>query len=118
MLKYVALVALSVATLTGCASVHSPEAEIRIDSSSPQAAEASYKSMMNARSEADQRKLAVAILMLNMQGVTSARDVVNHPELQAPSIARIRQKVAGMTAEQIMELAAQNPSVRVEASDK
>ncbi|MDE2036848.1 MAG: hypothetical protein KGI95_27600 [Pseudomonas sp.] len=118
MWKHLAVVVLSMAMIAGCAAVATQEASVRIDSSSPQAAEASYETMMKGRSEADRQKLALAVLMINMQGAKSAYDVVNNPDLQSPSIARIREKVAGMTAEQIIELAAKNPSVHMEATGK
>ena len=118
MWKHLAVAFLAVAMTVGCAAAAAQQSAVRIDSSSSQAAEASYKAMMNGRSQAEQQKLAIAVFMLNMQGVKSASEVVNNPELQSPSIARIREKVAGMTAEQIIELAAQNPSVRLEVTDK
>ena len=118
MFKYLAVVVLSVVLTVGCATATAPQAAVRIDSSSAQAAEASYKAMMEGRSQADQQKLALAVFMINMQGVKSASEAVNNPELQSPSIARIRTKVAGMTAEQIIAFAAKNPSVRIEASGK
>ncbi len=118
MWKHLAVVVFYPATMVGCASVAPQPAAVRIDSSSSQSAEASYKAMMAGRSQADQQKLAIAVLVLNMQGVKSASEVVNNPELQAPSIVRIRGKVAGLTAEQIIELAAKNPSVRVDVTRK
>jgi hypothetical protein len=118
MWKHLAVVVFSVAMILGCTTVAAEQATVRIDSSSSQAAEASYKAMMEGRSQADQQKLGLAVLMLNMQGVKSASEVVNNPELQSPSIVRIRTKVAGMTAEQIIALAAKNPSVRIEATGK
>lgn len=108
--------AVFVAVLVGCATAQPSNTPSRIDASSPEAAEASYKTMMKGRSGADQQKLALAVLMLNMEGVKSAHEVVQRPELQEPSISRIRDKVAGMTAEQIIERAAKNPSVRIEAA--
>ncbi|WP_181302825.1 DUF6694 family lipoprotein [Rhodanobacter sp. PCA2] len=113
MRKYLAAATLAATLIAGCVTTSARDVPVRIDSSSPQAAEASYKAMMQDRSEADQQKLALAVLMLNMQGVKSAHEVVNKPELQSPTITRIRQKVAGMTADEIIALAAQNPSVRV-----
>lgn len=113
MLKIFTAAVLSAALAAGCATTQ-PAQAVRLDASSPQAAEASFKAMMKGRSEAERRKLVLAVLMLNMEGVKSAHEVVNNPELQSPSIVRIRDKVAGMTAEQIIERAAQNPSVRIE----
>lgn len=48
-----------------------------------------------------------------MEGVSSAYEVVNDPELQQPSIERIREKVAGMTADEIIRLSKRVTSVRV-----
>jgi hypothetical protein len=118
MWKYLAVAVFSVVLILGCATVVAPQAPVRIDASSSQAAEASYKAMQKGRSLADQQKLGAAVLVLNWQGVKSAYEVANNPELQSPSIVRIRTKVAGMTAEQIIALAAKNPSVRIEATGK
>ena len=114
MLKKIAVVMLSSALLLGCATTSVKRTAVRIDASSIESAETSYKAMMRDRSEPDQQKLALAVLMLNMEGVKSVYVVVGNPELQSPSIGRIRAKVAGMTAEEIMELAARNPSGRIE----
>lgn len=102
----------------GCAAFAESQAPVRIDSSSPQAAKASYREMMENRSQDNQVKLALAVLTLNMKGVKSASEVVNNPELQSPSIVRIRTEVAGMTAEQIIALAARVPSVHIEPAGK
>ena len=118
MWKHLAVVVFYSATIVGCASVAPQPAAVRIDSSSSQSAEASYKAMMSERSQANQQKLAIAVLVLNMQGVKSATEVVNNPGLQAPSIDRIRAKVVGMTAEEIIALAAKNPSGRVDVTGK
>lgn len=118
MWKYLAVAVFSVVLILGCATVVAQQATVRIDASSSLAAEASYKAMMMGRSQADQQKLGLAVLVLNMQGVKSASEVVNNPALQSPSIVRIRTKVAGMTAEQIIALAAKNPSVRIESTGK
>ena len=118
MWKHQAVLVFSLAIIIGCTDVAAQHATVHIDASSSEASEASYKAMMEGRSQADQQKLQLAVLVLNMQGVKSAIEVVNNPELQSPSIARIRTKVAGMTAEQIIALAAKNPSVRIEATGR
>ena len=107
-----ALIALAAALVMGCASHHPAEA-VRIDASSPQAAEASYQAMMDALSPEEQQKLAIAVVMLNMEGVKSVYEVVGNPDLQKPSMAHIRDKVAGMTAEEIIARANKNPSVKI-----
>lgn len=115
MLKLIAVALISAVLTVGCASSSSRGDVVRIDATSKETADASFKSMMDGRSTSDQQKLAMAVLMLNMEGVKSAYDIVRNPELQEPSISRIKDKVAGLTADQIIELASRNPSVRIEA---
>lgn len=117
MLKEMAAAVLSLALVAGCAATGVREA-VRLDASSAEAAEASYKAMMRGRSPAEQQKLALAVLTLNMQGVKSARDVVANPALQSPSVSRIRDQLAGLTAEQIIDLAAKSKGVRVQAVEQ
>ncbi len=111
------LLGLAAALVIGCANQHPAEA-VRIDASSPQAAEASYEAMMDALSPEEQQKLAIAVVMLNMEGVKSVYEVVGNPDLQKPSMAHIRDKVAGMTAEEIIERAKENPSVRIKVKGR
>lgn len=118
MWKHLAVVVFYAVSVVACATAATHESQARIDSTSSQSAEASYRAMMSGRSPADQQKLAIAVLVLNMQGVKSATEVVNNPELQAPSIERIRAQVAGMSAEEIIALAAKDPSVRVKVTGK
>ena len=115
MLKQIATVLLYSALVVGCAT-SSPRAALRIDAASAETAEATYQAMMQGRSAEQRQKLALAVLMLNMQSVKSAHELVGNLSLQAPSIARIRGQVAGLTAEEIIALAAKNPSVRIEVS--
>ncbi|UNP29269.1 hypothetical protein [Lysobacter gummosus] len=117
MLKNV-VAALILATLGICTSSLAQSPAIRIDATSSQSAESSYHSMMNGRSEDEQRKLALAVLVLNMEGVKSAHEVVKNSELDAPSISRIKDKVAGLTADEIVALASRSQSVRVEPGTK
>ena len=71
---------------------------------------------MSARSEPERQKLGLAIVLINMEGVKSAYEVIGNPELEAPSVGRIKDKVAGMTADEIIALAARTSSVRMEVS--
>ncbi|GAA4861344.1 hypothetical protein [Luteimonas vadosa] len=114
MLKAFTIVMLSSFFAVACATAPATQDVLRIDATSTDSAEASYKAMMSERSEADQQRLALAVLMLNMEGVESAREVVDNPELQSPSIGRIKDKVAGLSANEIIELAARNPSIQIE----
>ncbi len=117
MLKSMAVLVVSAALLAGCATTRGP-GEVRLDASSAEAAEASYRAMMKGLSPAEEQQLAIAVLRLNMEGVKSAYDVVGNPELQTLSIARVRDKVAGMTADQIIERANKGTDVRIEPAGR
>ena len=116
MLKPVAIAVTVALFLTGCVSTAGSKKAARIDGSSPEAAVASYEAMMRGRSEEERKKLALAIVVLNMEDVQSGYEVVGNPELESPSIARIRKIVAGMTAEEIWVRAAQSPTIRIESA--
>lgn len=104
--------ALIVAALLFAGGAHARE-PIRIDASTEASAKASFEAMTTALSPRKQQALQIAVLVLNMEGVSSAYEVVNDPELQQPSIERIREKVAGMTADEIIRLSKRVTSVRV-----
>ena len=78
----------------------------KVDGSSDASAQRSYKAMFNSLDEQGQQKLATAMLLLNMEGVTSMQQVVDDPALQSLGIGRIRSRVDGMTADEIIKLAA------------
>ncbi|MDR7133908.1 hypothetical protein J2X06_001092 [Lysobacter niastensis] len=101
--------------LGGCAASGGSHSVARIDASSEAAAEASYKAMMRQLSEPKKRQLGLAVVMLNMVGVNSVYEVINNPELKAPSVGRIKDRVAGMSADEIIALAAKTSTVRIEA---
>jgi len=103
-----ALIALS---FFGVANAREP---IRIDASSDASAQTSWNQMLAQASRQTQQKLQVAMLQLNLSGVNSAYEVVGSPDLQNLSIMRIKDKVAGLTAEQIIELADRTSTVKVE----
>ena len=68
---------------------------------------------------AKRQQLLIAMLKLNMVGIHSAYDVVNNPELQSFGISRVKDKVAGLTADEIIDLANSSPStVTVEPQAK
>ncbi len=101
------------AALAGCATAGSGADVVRIDATSAETAEASYQAMMVGRSETEQQRLALAVLMLNLQGVKSAYDVVGTDE---GSVVPIRDKVAGLSADEIIALATRVKSPRVNAA--
>jgi len=77
----------------------------RLDGSSDSAAERSFKQMMDAQEPDAKMQLAMAMLQLNMAGVSSAEEMMADPELRNPSIARVREQVDGMSADEIIALA-------------
>lgn len=115
--RIVLLIALAVAcscTSVPAGKVHS----VRLDATSDATAQESYEKMMRQSSEKQQQALAVAMLKLNMAGVQSAYDVVQNKDLQSLSIARIKDRVAGMTAEEIIVLANRTSDVKVDVKTR
>ncbi|KRG75742.1 hypothetical protein ABB30_11355 [Stenotrophomonas ginsengisoli] len=101
-------------TLAACASSGSEKATLTLDASNAATAEASYKQMQRSLPQAKQVELAMAVMAINFIGVNSAYEVVNNPELQQPGVARIKDRIAGMSAEQIIAYAASNSTTKVE----
>lgn len=107
------LIALVVAAaLVSCATSGRDEDAVRIDATSVETAEASYRAMMVGRSVAQQQRLALAVLLLNLEGTRSANDLVGDDQ---GSVGPIRNKVAGLSAEQIIALSARVKEPRIEA---
>jgi hypothetical protein len=100
------------AALSGCATVGSGEGVVRIDATSAETAEASYQAMLVGRSEAQMQRLALAVLLLNLEGVKSAYDLVGDDH---GSVGAIRNKVAGMSADEIIALSARVKEPRIES---
>ncbi len=78
---------------------------LRIDGSSDAAAERSFQRMLSGLQPEVQKELLIALVQINMIGAKSATDVLNDPGLQHPSAARIKDRIVGMTASEIIELA-------------
>ena len=87
---------------------------IRIDASTNATAQASWNEMYVQANPGTKQKLISALAELNLAGVKSAYEVVNNPDLQTLSAARIKDKIAGLTAEQIIELANKTATVKVQ----
>jgi hypothetical protein len=109
--------AVMVLVLSFAAAVHARE-PLRLDGSSAQAAESSWKAMTDSVSDAKKQKLLVAVIKINLAGVQSAHEVVADPGLQNLGIARIRAKVSGMTADEIIDLGERVGTVRIESSGR
>ena len=97
----------ALATLCLATALHA-QGPIRIDGSSDSAANESFKRMLTQLPTDRQRKLLAAVVQLNMAGVHSAYEVVGNPELQTMSAARVKERIAGMTADEIVEYAKQS----------
>jgi len=104
------LLALVVVVAAGCASMKSGGEDVRIDATSVETAVASYQAMMTGRSQAQQQQLALAVLMLNLEGVKSASDAGD----DAGSVGPIKDKVAGLSADEIIALSARVKTLRIE----
>ena len=87
---------------------------IRVDASSDAAAEFSWKRMTESVTPAKRQKLMVAMVQINLAGVNSAYDLVANPELQGFGIARAKDKVGNLNADEIIELGIDTPSVQVQ----
>jgi hypothetical protein len=108
-----AFFAMAAAALLFVADVRAND-PIRIDASSDAAAAASFARMVESLPASRRKELQIAILVLNMDGVSSAYEAIRNPALQRPSIERIKDRVAGMTADEIIELSKGVTSIRVE----
>lgn len=104
MLRNIILIA---ALALACAFASGTRADeaIRIDATSDATAQQSFEQMLLQADDSRQQELQMAMLTLNLDG-HSAWDVVETAELQSLSIAGIKNRVAGMTAEEIIALAA------------
>lgn len=90
------------------------EGVLRLDASSDASAESSWKEMLDTASPDKRQKLVAAMLEINLAGVKSATQVFEMPDRDQIGIARIKDKVAGMTADQIIDLGKKVSTVRVE----
>ena len=86
---------------------------IRIDASSDRKVETSYKRMFRSLDAQRQMQLQIAVLQLNMVGVSSASEMLANPELKNPSPVRIKDRIGGLDADEIIRLAAETATTRV-----
>ena len=107
--KFVVALLIALSTWSSCAWC----GQIRIDGSSDDAANRTFQRMMTSLKPDEQQQLAIALIQINMSGVNSAYEAVNNPDLQHPSAARIKDKIAGMTAPEIIEFAHKTSTAQV-----
>ena len=86
----------------------------RIDASSDASAQASWDRMLAEASDETKNKLRVALLELNTVAATENHlyGIAFHAALQDPQVFRIKDKVAGLSAEQVIELAKQTSGTK------
>lgn len=63
---------------------------------------------------AKKRKLMVAMVQINLASVSSVYDLAANPELQSFGIARVKDEVANMNADEIIGLGNRTPGVQVQ----
>ena len=105
--------------ICSCASTSSSTSQsVRLDATSDATAQKSFEKMLSESGVTKQQELAIAMLKLNMIGVKSAYGLVGNPELQSLSIVRIKNRVAGMTADEIIDLANRSSDIKAEVQSK
>ncbi|MEP6907839.1 MAG: hypothetical protein ABI858_07670 [Pseudoxanthomonas sp.] len=112
-------ITLAMVVICSCAT-SSPSAplSVRLDATSDASAKQSFERMLDQASGKKKQELAIAMFKLNMVGVKSAYEVVASPELQSLSITRIKDRVAGITADEIIDLANRMSEVKIEVQGK
>lgn len=103
-----ALIALFLAT-----GIAHAKQEVRIDATSDKSVEQSFKRMNKSLDQDAQIELVTAIVKLNMVGINSAEEMLADPELRSPGPVRIKDRIAGLTAAEIIELADKTSTVRI-----
>jgi hypothetical protein len=92
--------------------VHARE-EVRIDGSSDKAVEQSYARMLASLKGDQQIELGTAVIQLNMIGISSAKEMLADPELRSPGPVRIKSRIVGLTAAEIIALAKRTATTRI-----
>ena len=105
---------LLLAGLVASASAPAAPRPVTLDARSDASAQRSYEKMMRGRSDAQKVALALAVMQINLEGVNSAYELAADPGLKELGINRIRERVAGMTADEIIALGERVSSVRME----
>ncbi|MGY3265483.1 DUF6694 family lipoprotein [Lysobacter sp. HA35] len=89
---------------------------LKVDASTDQTATDSWNAMVKAAPDGQRQALLEAMLKINLAGVNSAADILATPGMDSLGIVRIKDKVGGLTAEQIIELGEKVSPVSVELS--
>jgi hypothetical protein len=96
-----------------CLSVARAREPIRIDGSSDDAANRSFQRMMESLKPDEQEMLSVALVQINLGDAQSVYYMLRDPNKQHPSAAHVRDKIAGMTASEIVDFAKRTSTTKV-----
>ncbi|MBW8368880.1 MAG: hypothetical protein K0M70_13600 [Arenimonas sp.] len=118
MYKFIFLAATLALSLSACSTNSDARYVTRLDATTVQSAQMSFQRMSEELPQNKKQELVMAMIAINLSGVGSAYDVVRNAELQSPSIGRIKDRVAGMTAEEIIAYAANVSTVKIEAQTR
>lgn len=61
--------------------------------------------MVKALNSDEQQALVIALIQINLAGAKSAEDMLRNPNMKNPSAGQVREKIAGMTATEIIAYA-------------
>lgn len=111
-IAFIKLVAATALLILSAGLVHAKEA-IHFDASSDASAKASWDQMYSHASREGKRNLLAAVIQINLAGVKSVNQVVSNPDLREMSAMRIKDKIADLTAEQIIDLGNRVATVKV-----
>lgn len=110
-------IAAALLTLVVTVGAHAKE-PLRLDASSDEAAETTWKAMVDSATPAMRKKLLEAMVKINLAGVRSVTETVNDPGLQSFGIIRIKDNVAGLNAREIVAYGERVSTVKIESSSR
>lgn len=113
MMSRIMAVVVLVLAFAGSSFAASP---IRIDATSAQSAQTTWSEMLRAATPQVRQELEEAILKINLEGVQSASDPASTPPSGGFGIVRIKGRVAGMTAAEIIRFANKVSTVEIKSS--
>ena len=105
--------ALALMAILPFTSVAHARKEVRIDGSSEKRVEQSYARMRKSLNKDQQIMLMTAIIQLNLVGISSATEMLADPELRNPGPVRIKNRIAGLTSDEIIALANKTATTKV-----
>lgn len=94
-----------IALLATAPLVAQAKRDMRIDGTSVESTNSSFQRMIQKLPRRKAEKVMAAMVLINLEGVKSAYDIVGDPNLQNLSAARIKDRIDGMTADEIIALA-------------